>query len=160
MAKSGYSLRTEGQVASAAAATVRSILGVKATADFGIDLLSFEVDLDGVVAAEKPVLFELCAATFATNPPGTNSTSVTVRQRRGRLSAQGISAAKNWTAEPTVLTVIEEFSLDPNKGIWRMDESLGESADCDLAGGFVIRATVPTGGAVVNIRSNMRVERT
>jgi len=159
MAKSGYHIDSAGQVASGAATVAKSILGVKATSDFAIDLLSYWAELDGISPSDKPILFEICASTFATQPPGTASSALTPQQRRGRSPATGISAAKNWTTEPTVLTVIDEFSLDPNKGIWRMDESLGEASDSTLGGGFVMRATVPSGGTVVNIRAGMRVER-
>ena len=96
MAKSGYSFTSEGEVALAAAGTAKTILGCKATSDFGIDLCSWWVDFDSVTAADKPVKIQLLVCSFATNAPGTNSTSVTVKQNYGRLAGTGISAAKSF----------------------------------------------------------------
>src|SRR5215207_1267013 len=112
MAKSGYITSTEGAVA-LSAATAKSILGVTAPASFGVDLLGFSVSFDGVTASAVPVLIELCYATFATNAPGTNSTSTTVDQTHGRSITAGFISAKNWTTEPTVLTPLREWLLTP-----------------------------------------------
>lgn len=159
MADSLYEVDTGGQVASAAATTAKSILGVKAHANSGLILKQVHVDFDGITATEKPVLIEICYATFASNSPGTNSTSVTPVQQSGRVLTAGFTAAKSWTSEPTVLTVIKGFSFDPNKGMFLYDWSLGDEPDSALAEGFVIRATVPSGGAAVNYRADMLVKR-
>lgn len=158
MAKSGYSCTTEGAVA-LSAATAKSIIGVKSgatTANHGVDLIKWRVGFDGVTASAVPVLIELCAATFATNAPGTNSTSTTVRQDYGRLAGTGFTTAKNWTTEPTVLTVLEEILLTPNGGTVLYDWPLGSSPDSALGEGFVIRCTAP---ATVNVRSTLWFER-
>jgi hypothetical protein len=158
VAKSGYSITTEGAV-SLSAATAKSILGVKSgatTANHGVDLTKIRVGFDGVTASAVPVLVELCAATFATNGPGTNSTSVTVRQLYGRLAGTGFSGAKNWTSEPTVLTVVDEWLLTPNGGLVLYDWPLGTSPDSPLGEGFVIRCTAP---ATVNVRADLHFER-
>ena len=115
MAKAGYGTSTEGAVA-LAAATAKSILGFTAPAQFGGDLLGFSVGFDGVTASAVPVLIELCYATFATNAPGTNSTSTTVDQLYGRAITAGFTAAKNWTTEPTVLTPFREWLMTPTGG--------------------------------------------
>lgn len=157
MAKSGYAITTEGAVA--LSTSPKSILGVKSgatTANHGVDLLGIRVAFDGTTASAVPVTIELCAATFATNAPGTNSTSVTVRQRYGRLAGTGFTAAKNWTTEPTVLTVVEEWLLTPNGGLVIYDWPLGTSPDSPLGEGFVIRCTA---GAAVNVRATMYFER-
>jgi hypothetical protein len=163
MAKSGYSITTEGEVALAAAGTAKTILGLDGNANFGIDLKSWWVDFDGVTAAEKPVKVQLLVCTFATNAPGTNSTTVTVKQTYGRLAGTGFAAAKNWTAEPTTIEsqAYDEFGLDPVKGVYRYDWPLGESPDCALDSGFIIRVLVETGDTVTaSIRAGMRFERT
>jgi hypothetical protein len=158
MAKSGYSCTTEGAVA-LSAATAKSIIGVKSgatTANHGVDLIKFRVSFDGVTASAVPVLVEVCAATFATSAPGTNSTSTTVRQDYGRLAGTGFTTAKNWTTEPTVLTVLEEEYLTPNAGTLLYDWPLGTSPDSPLGEGFVIRCTAP---ATVNVRATLWFER-
>ncbi|MGW4406509.1 hypothetical protein ACWEJ6_20945 [Nonomuraea sp. NPDC004702] len=159
MAKSGYSITTEGAVA-LAAATAKTILGVKSgatTANHAVDLRKFRVGFDGVTASAVPVLVEVCTATFATQPPtGTNNTTVTINQVYGRHASTGFQAAKNWTTEPTVLTAVEAFLLTPNGGLVMYDWPLGDSPDSALGEGFVLRLTAP---AVVNVRAAMWFER-
>lgn len=155
MARVGYSATTGGAVA-LTAATAKSILGVKAHANSGVDLKKFRVAFDGVTASAVPVLIELCYSTFATNSPGTASTSVTPAQAYGRVLAVGATAAKTWTTEPTVLTVVEEFLLTPNGGVIFYDWPLGDTPDSALAEGFVIRCTAP---ATVNVRGSIWWER-
>lgn len=155
MARVGYSATTGGAVA-LTAATAKSILGVKAHANSGVDLKKFRVAFDGVTASAVPVLVELCYSTFATNSPGTASTSVTPAQAYGRVLAVGATAAKTWTTEPTVLTVVEEFLLTPNGGVIFYDWPLGDTPDSALAEGFVIRCTAP---ATVNVRGSIWWER-
>ena len=155
MAKSGYGTSTEGAVA-LAAGEAKTILGVRGNAAFGVDFKHYAVSFDGVTPTAVPVLVEVCYATFATNAPGTASTSATIDQRYGRTTASGMTAAKNWTTEPTVLTGLGEFLLDPNKGLVLYDWPLGESPDSDLNHGFVIRCNAP---AAVNVRASIRFER-
>jgi hypothetical protein len=155
MAKSGYSANTEGAVA-LAAATAKTVLGVNGTANFGVDLLGFVIAFDGVTAANGGVLVEICQATFATNAPGTASTTVTVDQRYGRTMTAGFTAAKNWTTEPTALTVVSEFWVDPYKSTFPWDYPLGNTPDSPVSNGFVIRCTAPQ---IVNFRGTLKFER-
>jgi len=159
MAKNGYSITTEGAVA-LAAATAKTILGVKSgatTANHGVDWLKYRIGFDGVTASAVPVLVELCAVTFATQPPtGTNNTTVTIMTDYGRAAATGFQAAKNWTTEPTVISVIDSFLLTPNGGTILYDWPLGTSPDSPLGEGFAIRGTAP---AAVNVRAAMWFER-
>lgn len=155
MAKAGYSCTTEGAVA-LSAATATSIIGVAGTADFGVDLKKYRVSFDGVTASAVPVFIELCYATFATNAPGTNSTSVTVRQGYGRVLTAGFTAAKTWTTEPTVLTVLESYLLTPNGGTVIYDWPLGDTPDSAFSQGFTIRCNAP---ATVNVRASLSFER-
>lgn len=155
MAAVGYSAITGGAVA-LSAATAKSILGVKAHANSGLQLKEFEVSFDGVTSSAVPVLIEICYATFATNSPGTASTSVTPAQEYGRVLTAGFTAGKTWTTEPTALTVHKEFLLTPNAGTLLFQWPLGREPDTALAEGFVIRCTAP---ATVNVRATMDVER-
>lgn len=155
MAKSGYFTSTEGSV-SLSAATAKSVLGVTAPNSFGVDLRKFSVGFDGVTTTAVPVLVELCYATFATNAPGTNSTSTTVDQVYGRSITAGFTAAKTWTTEPTVLTPLREFLLTPTGGLVFYDFALGESFDSAVSNGFVLRCTAP---ATVGVRADFGFER-
>lgn len=161
MAKSGYTITTEGAVA-LVAATAKSVLGVKSgatTANHGVDLKKFRVGFDGTTASAVPVLVEVCLCTFGANPPGTSSTTLTtpgIVQAYGRAAPTGFTAAKNWTTEPTTLTVVDAFLLTPNGGLVMYDWPLGDSPDSALGEGFVLRLTAP---AVVNVRASMAFER-
>lgn len=157
MAKAGYSIVTGAEVA-LSAATTKSVLGVRANAAFGLDLLLVQIGFlaSGTSAPGfEPVLVEVCYCTFATNPPGTNSTSVTPVQNYGRVLTHGVTAARNWTAEPTVLTVIDEFAVHPQSGYkeWR---PLGATPDSAFSEGFVIRCNSDN---AVSLRAAMLVER-
>lgn len=154
-----YQADTEAVFALAAAATAKTVFGVKADAGHGIDLLKWWFSLDGVVASEKPILVELCELTWATNAPGTNSTAVSVDQFAGPTLAETFAAARNWTAEPTMITPLEAFDFDPYKGFYSYDFPLGDSPDSLAGEGFCIRMTIPAGGAAVNARAGMRWAR-
>lgn len=157
MSSSGYTIVTGAYSNNAlSAATAKTVIGVKAHANSGIDLLGFGVDFDGVTASAVPVLCEVCYCTWATNSPGTNSTSVTPAQAYGRVLTAGFTAGRTWTSEPTTLTVLEDFGLDPNKGLFKYDWPLGNTYDSALGEGFAIRLTAP---ATVNAKAFMRVER-
>jgi hypothetical protein len=130
MARAIYTADTEGVVAVAAAAT-KTVFAVKADTGHAIDLLALNFSLDQATptASDKGVFIELCAATFATNAPGTNSTAVGVDQAGGPRIAETFAAGKNWTTEPTVLTSIS------------------------VAEGFALRITNPSGNQSVNVRA-------
>lgn len=156
MAKAGYSVITTADVA-LVATTAKTVLGVKAGAAFGVDLIAIELAFDGVTATDKGVLAELCYNTWATNAPGTNSTSRTPAQLYGRVLAHGVTAASAWTAEPTALTVLEEFRLSPIGGQDIIYLPLGQSYDCAFGEGFSLRLTAPT--SAVNARATFKWER-
>lgn len=155
MAKAGYTAPSAAAVA-LTAATAKSIIGVAGAASFGVDLIKYRLAFDGVSAANTPVLVELCYATFATNAPGTNSTSITVQQVYGRSITAGFTAASNWTTEPTVLTPIDSFTVTPNGGTLVYDFPLGTSPDSAVSQGFVIRCTAANN---VNVRPALWFER-
>lgn len=135
------------------AATAKSVIGVAATANFGVDLLGFELGFDGATSTAIPPQIEICQATFATNGPGTNSTSITPVQESGRAITAGFTAAANWTTEPTVLTVMRATSLPAYQGsIWVDLAKDNTTPDNAVSAGFVIRITAP---AAVNVRPTL-----
>jgi hypothetical protein len=155
MSKAGYSAPAAAAVA-LAAATAKSIIGVAAPAQFGVDLTKIRVSFDGATSTAVPVRVELCQATFATNGPGTNSTSITPVQVYGRTITAGFTAASNWTAEPTVLTVIDAWTLAAYGGLVVYDIPFATTPDSAVSTGFVIRCTAP---AIVNATPTMWFER-
>lgn len=154
MSRPGWSVITGGQVA-LAATTAKSVLGVKAHANSGLELYAVDVSFDGIVGGNEAVLIEVCRCTWATNSPGTNSTSVTPAPLYGPRQTAGFTAGKTWTTEPTALTVLEEFRIHP-QGSGIIQLPLGQAYDCDLAEGFVLRMTADD---AVNARATMKVER-
>lgn len=155
MAKAGYTAPSGGTTA-LVAATAKTVIGVVAPAQFGVDLTKLRISFDGVTASAIPVLVELCYATFATNAPGTNSTSITVQQEYGRPITAGFTAAYNWSAEPTVLSTLDNWTLTPNGGLVVYDIPLGSTPDSAVSQGFAIRCTAP---AAVNCRPTLKFER-
>lgn len=155
--RSIYSVRAGADVA-LTAATAKSVLGVRAGASFGLELLmaSIAFDASGSSApTNEPILVELCTCTFATNAPGTASTSETPDQWAGRVLTHGTTAASNWTTEPTVLTPIDEFLIHGQQGMKEFFP-LGQEPDTALNDGFVLRVTSP---AAVNCRPAFRFAR-
>lgn len=152
-----YGCTTEGAVA-LSAATAKTIIGAKAHANSGLDLLGFRIAFDGVTATAVPVLIEAMYCTWGANSPGTNSTSTTVRQGGGRVLTAGFTSGKTWTTEPTTLTLLpgEEILLTPNAGTLIYDYVLGRDYDAALAEGFAIRCTAP---ATVNVRAGLILKR-
>jgi hypothetical protein len=158
----GYKAHTEGEVALAAAGTTKTILGVAGNANFGVVLKEVWLDFDGVTSTNNPVKLAIARCTFATNAPGTSSTTVTVKQSFGRSAATGFAAGKNWTAEPTVIETVaeEEFALDPNKGLFRYPWPLGDEPDSALGEGWALRALIESGDTVsAAMRAGMRFIR-
>jgi hypothetical protein len=155
MAAVGYTAVTGGAVA-LAAATAKSVLGVKAHANSGLQIKGFEIAFDGITSSAVPVLVEIGYCTFGANSPGTNSTSVTPAQAYGRALTAGFTAGKTWTTEPTTITVLKEFLVAPDKGLFAYQFPLGQEPDTALGEGFVIRVTAP---AIVNCRASLTVER-
>src|SRR5690606_22161124 len=120
------------------------------------DLKKIRVAFDGVTASDERGLVEVCACSFASNGPGTNSTSVTPVPAYGRPAATGITSAKDWSSAPTVAVTIEEFLLTPTGGLVMYDWPLGDTPDSPLGEGFTIRCTAPDS---VNVRATMIFER-
>lgn len=158
MAKAGYGVSTNGAVALSAGAA-KTILAVKANAVFGLDLTKARISFDGVSASAAPVLVHLCHLTWASGAVGTSSTSQTaaIFQEYGSRMAHGVTAASAWSAEPTVLTVIDEIQLTPNGGVIMYDFPLGTSPDCGFSEGFAIRCNSPS--AVSGARGLLKWER-
>lgn len=156
MAKAGYSAPAAAGVA-LAAATAKTVIGVQSPAQFGCDLQGFSLAFDGVTASAVAGVVELCRATFATNAPGTASTSITVQQEYGPTITAGFTAASAWTTEPTVLTPIWRTLIDPNKGLIIIERPPGRSWDTPVSNGWAIRCTY---AAAVNVTPTAWFERT
>lgn len=155
-----YWCGSEGAIALAANAA-KTVLGVKAHANSGLLLSALRLSFDSVTTTAVPVAVEICRCDNTTNfTIGTNNTATTPRQRSGRTMAAGFTSGKNWTSEPTVLTVVDEFFLSVFMSTMIYDIPLGCEIDQDLNGvGIVVRITTVTASGTPNFRGGLIVER-
>lgn len=152
-----YQANTEAD-SSLSAATKKTVVGVKAHANSSLLLLGFSVSFADTSASEVPALVEVSYSTWATNSPGTNSTSCTIVQVGGRVLTAGFTAGYSWTSQPTVITslVYPTFVLTPNGGTFIYNFPLGTEPDCALGEGFAISITAPS---ATTCRAGMTVAR-
>lgn len=149
--KAGYSIETTADVA-LSAATAKTVLSAINAANQLLWIVEFSISFDGVAADAEPVLIELCSSTQAT--AGTSSSQTPV-QTYGSARAAQFTGARNFTAEPTVLTVLKPYLVHPQTGI-EMQSPLGrETTQSVTADALCLRVTAP---AAVNCRAYMEVE--
>lgn len=137
----GYVAETTGDIA-LTAATAKTILNVINAANSLIRLTEMAVSFDGVSSTAEPVTVELCSSTQAT--AGT-STSHTIVQVRGPTRTVQATAARNYTAEPTALTVIKRWLVHPQTGLFVQFPLGREPEQVTTAAGLCIRCTAPAG---------------
>ena len=147
----GYVAETNGDVA-LTAATAKTILNVINAANGLIRITEMAVSFDGVSSTAEPVTVELCSSTQAT--AGT-STSHTIVQTRGPTRTVQATAARNYTAEPTTLTVIKRWLVHPQTGLFVQFPLGREPEQVTTADGLCIRCTAP---ATVNVQAYMEFE--
>jgi hypothetical protein len=159
MSKAGYSLTTTANVA-LVAATVKTIICVIAPASFGIDLKKLHIGFDGVTAADKSIMIDICTSTLATNStPGTNNTTGVVNQIYGRAITAGFTGFFASTLEPTVLTPVWSWPLTPNGGTALYDIPLGDTLDTPVSTGIAVRVTPNASLVSTNCRATLFFER-
>lgn len=128
----GYTVETTGAVA-LTAATSKTILAVIAAANAPLRITELGVSFDGVSASAVPVTIELCKSTQAGAGTTTSQTPVQIRGATRTVQAAG---ARNYSAEPTVLTTIKRWLVHPQSGmaiqfpLGREPEQLGGAALC------------------------------
>lgn len=126
------------------ATTAKSAVGVKAPTNQAIKILEEKVSFDGSTSSNAPAVVDFCRCTFATNAPGTASTSLTPAKRDpGRAETVQSTAAFGWTTEPTVITVQTSIDIPQFNGVYHYIVPF--AAPIIVAGGqgYVIRVTSP-----------------
>ncbi len=99
------------------ATTAKSVVGVKAATNVVVKITEVSASFDGATSTNAPAVCELMQSTFGANGPGTNSTSVTPPKRdTGRAETIQATAAKNWTTEPTTLTLQQSVDIGQYNG--------------------------------------------
>lgn len=150
--RASYSIVTPADVA-LAAATAKTVLGVRSGAAFGLDLRKYSIAFNGVTASAVPVLIELCSWSSAATGTSTAATAV---QTAGRAIVHGTTGGYNFTVEPTVLVVLKSFLLTPNGGLVIEEFAPDAGFDNDVSAGFAIRCTAP---AIVSLRATLEFSK-
>lgn len=125
--------------------TPKTVAGAQCPAQQAVKVIGFNIGFDGTSSTQGPAIVEMCQSTYATNGPGTNSTSVTpAKYDSGRPETIQTTAAKNWTSEPTVLTVVEAFLIPVYMGSGIIYVPLTSPFVCKGGGGVAMRITLPS----------------
>lgn len=120
----------------AATAGAKTVLNVIAGANQPVSIFEWGISFDGVTSSAVPATVELCQSTQAT--AGTSAGSVpAIVQIGGRSITAQPTSGHNYTAEPTALTVIEQFFVPQFMGTFVKQYPLGLEPDTDLSGGTV-----------------------
>lgn len=147
----GYTVESNGDVA-LTAATAKCVVGVVAGAGISVRVTEAGIGFDGTSATAEPVTVELCRGD-GTSANGT-STAHTPAQVRGATRTVQCTARRNFTAEPTVLTVLKRWLFHPQTGGMHQ-LPLGREVEHTGAGGLYLRCTAPAG---VNVQAYMEFE--
>lgn len=101
------------------AATKKTVLGVAAASNIAVKLLEASESFDGATSSFAPAITELDQITFATNGPGTNSTTAPAsKQDAGRGETIQATSAYSWTVQPTVITTQWPIDLGQYNGLY------------------------------------------
>lgn len=147
----GYTVETNGDIA-LSTATAKSIMSVINAANSLIRIVEIGVSFDGTSGTAEPVTVELCYSTQAT--AGT-STSHTIQQIRGPTRTVQATAARNYTVEPTALTVWKRWLVHPQTGAI-IQFPLGREPECVVTSdALILRCTAP---ATVNVQGYIEFE--
>jgi hypothetical protein len=126
------------------ASTAKTVVGVLAATNVALKLLEASASFDGATSSNAPALVDFARITFATNPPGTNSTSVTPAKREpGRAETIQATAGITWTAEPTVVTAQHSKDVGQFNGCYHLIHPFASPLVIVGAKGFGIRANSP-----------------
>jgi len=117
-----------------AATGAKTVLNIIAGANQPVQIIEWGISFDGTAAASATV--NLCqstqagAGTAGASPPA-------VVQVTGRAITAQFTVAHNYTAEPTVLTVIEPYLVSQFGGQFVKQYLPGREPETDLSGGTV-----------------------
>ncbi len=126
------------------AATAESVVGVKAAANIALKILESSWSANGATSSNAPAVVDFARCTFATNPPGTASTSATAQKRDpGRAETIQATAATTWTTEPTVVTPQHTKDIPQFNGCYHYIHPFSSPLIIPGGQGYVIRANSP-----------------
>lgn len=122
------------------AATAKTVVMVVAPATRRAKLKGVSLGFRGVTSTDVPVKVEIVRSTQATAGTSSPQTPIAVDSADPAALCSG---AKAFTAEPTVLTAIEEFSVTPTGGTVILQIPLGDEPNCPVSNGLGVRLTAP-----------------
>lgn len=138
------------------AATAKTVVGINPAANYRVRVLEAKVSFDGATSTNAPAVVDFCFVTFATNAPGTNSTTVTaVVKDKDVVETVQSACAKTWTAEPTVVTVAETTDVGQFNGIYHYICPFAVPYVIKTSLGFGIRINSPNN---VNVSGKLEAE--
>jgi len=147
----GYTVESNGDIA-LSAATAKTILSVINASNSLIRIVEFAVSFDGTSGTAEPITVELC---YSTQAGAGTTTSHTITQVRGAPRTVQATAARNYTAEPTTLTVWKRWLVHPQTGLL-VQFPLGREPECVVtADALCLRCTAP---AAVNAQGYIEFE--
>lgn len=135
--------------------TPLTTVGVQASTHVALRVLEAMQTCDGSTSTATPAKVELCYNTFAGSPPGTNSTAVTIQRRDVQRDAFQFLGGKNWTSEPTVISVLRTYNVPQYNGSYHYICPLQTPYICPGSAGFSVRFTA---SANVNSSGHVTVE--
>ena len=125
-----------------AAATAETMVMVINSANGVIRITEMSASFDGVDSTAIPVKLDLCSSTQA--GAGTPTTSPTPRQIYGVARAALSTGGEDYTAEPTVLTILKSWFIRADGGLFILQSPLGRETEQSVtADGICLRATAP-----------------
>jgi hypothetical protein len=146
-----YTVESNGDIA-LSAATTKSVLSVVTAANAPVKIVEIGVSFDGTSSTAEPVTVELCSSTEAT--AGT-STSHTIAQTGGVPRTAQASGKRNFTVEPTTLTVLKRWLVHPQAGMVLQFPLGREPMQTTTSDAIVLRCTAP---AAVNFQGYLEFE--
>jgi len=149
----GYVVAGVGDMA-LSAATAKTVVNIINAANALITLTEISVSFDGITSTAVPVVVDLCSSTQAT--AGTPGSSPTPSQIYGPLRTVQATAGEDYSAEPTVLTVLKTWLIRADGGLFILQSPLGrETIQRTTADGLCLRLTAP---ATVNAHAYIEFE--
>jgi hypothetical protein len=147
----GYTVESNGDIA-LSAATAKTVLAVINAANSLIRIVEFAACFDGIAGTGEPVTVELC---YSTQAGAGTTTAHTILQCRGPTRTVQATGARNYTVEPTTLTVWKRWLVHPQTGIC-IQFPLGREPECVVtADAICLRCTAP---AAVNFQGYLEFE--
>ncbi len=149
----GYTVANAGAQALAAATAETLVMVINSTNGL-IRITEIGASFDGITASAVPVTLDLCSSTQA--GAGTPTSSPTPRQIYGAARAALSTGGEDYTAEPTVLTVLKSWFIRADGGLFILQSPLGrELEQAVTVDGLCLRATAP---ATVNALAYIEFE--